>query len=200
MAVGRTKPIGLFKIPGVQVDIDYSWIAIFLLVLWSLSLGYFLETYPGHQPLMYWIVGLVATLLFFTSVLIHELSHAVIGNRLGEKIDRITLFIFGGMAHLSGEPKNPSDELKIAAVGPLSSLLLAFLFWLVSNALALGQASLWTAGFRYLAFISPGAAPPSNVRTASGSLAGDAAAVLGGRKGPDRNCGFARRSAFSKAG
>lgn len=118
MAVGRTKPIGLFKIAGVQVDIDYSWIAIFLLVLWSLSLGYFPETYPGHQPLMYWIVGLVATLLFFTSVLIHELSHAVIGNRLGEKIDRITLFIFGGMAHLSGEPKNPSDELKIAAVGP----------------------------------------------------------------------------------
>lgn len=153
MASGPTKSVELFKVVGVQVEIDYSWLVIFVLVLWSLSAGYFPVVYPGHPTLDYWIVGLVATLLFFASVLIHELSHAAVGNRLGEKIDRITLFIFGGMAHLSGEPKSASDEIKIAGVGPLSSLVIAVVFWLV--AVAIGSPnSLWTAVFRYLAFIN----------------------------------------------
>jgi Zn-dependent protease/predicted transcriptional regulator len=155
MALGGRKAIGLFKVAGVQVDIDYSWLLIFALVLWSLSAGYFPELYPGHRTLSYWTVGLVATLLFFASVLTHELCHAVMGNRLGENIDRITLFIFGGMAHLSGEPRSANDELKIAAVGPLSSLVLAFAFWVVASALAVEpESSLWKAVFRYLAFIN----------------------------------------------
>jgi Zn-dependent protease len=57
--------------------------------------GYFPQAYPGYAELRYWITGLVATVLFFSSVL-HELCHALMGNRLGEEIDRITLFIFGG--------------------------------------------------------------------------------------------------------
>jgi len=155
MALGAGKPIKLFKVAGVQVDIDYSWLVVFVLVLWSLSAGYFPQTYPGHQTFKYWIVGFAATVLFFASVLIHELSHAAVGNMLGEKIDRITLFIFGGMAHLSGEPKNANDEVKIAGVGPLTSLVLAFAFWLAAQALALESASsLWTAVFHYLAFIN----------------------------------------------
>jgi Zn-dependent protease/predicted transcriptional regulator len=155
MALGRSKSIELFKVAGVQVEIDYSWLVIFALVLWCLSAGYFPQVYPGHPTLDYWIVGLVATLLFFASVLIHELSHAAVGNRLGENIDRITLFIFGGMAHLSGEPKNADDEIKIAGVGPLSSVVLALVFWLIATAMAqTSPTSLWTATFRYLAFIN----------------------------------------------
>jgi Zn-dependent protease/predicted transcriptional regulator len=151
----KMRAVRLIKIAGVQVDIDYSWIAIFVLVLWSLAAGYFPETYPGHSTGQYWLVGFVATLLFFASVLIHELCHAALGNMLGEKIDRITLFIFGGMAHLSGEPKNAVDEMKIAGVGPLSSLVLALVFWLISRLLALGSAgSLWTAVFLYLAIVN----------------------------------------------
>jgi Zn-dependent protease/predicted transcriptional regulator len=153
MASGETKSIELFRVAGVQIEVDYSWLVIFLLVLWSLSAGYFPQEYPGQRTLDYWIVGFVATLFFFASVLLHELSHAAMANRLGENIDRITLFIFGGMARLSGEPKSADSEIKIAGVGPLSSLVIALIFWLVSS--AIGQAgSLWTAVFRYLVFIN----------------------------------------------
>jgi Zn-dependent protease/predicted transcriptional regulator len=153
MASNKTKSIQLFRVAGVQVEVDYSWLVIFLLVLWSLSAGYFPQEYPGQPTLDYWIVGLVATLFFFGSVLLHELSHAAVANGLGEKVDRITLFIFGGIARLSGEPKSADSELKIAGVGPLTSLAIAFTFWLISK--AIGQAaSLWTGVFRYLAFIN----------------------------------------------
>lgn len=155
MASNQRGVLELFKVAGVQVEIDYSWLIIFVLILWSLSAGYFPVMYPGHGWLSYWAVGLVATVLFFASVLGHELSHAAMGNRLGENISRITLFIFGGMAHMSGEPKSARDELKIAAVGPLSSLILGIVFWLIAKGVAFSPAPvLWVAMFRYLAFIN----------------------------------------------
>ena len=94
-----------------------------MLVLWSLSAGYFPLHYPAHRGTSYWLTGLAATLLFFASVLTHELSHSVVAGQLGQRVRRITLFIFGGMAHLSGEPNSPGAEFAIAAVGPLTSLL-----------------------------------------------------------------------------
>ncbi len=150
-----SRTISLGRIAGVQVDIDLSWLVIFGLILWSLSEGYFPALYPGHRLIDYWVVGLAATLMFFASVLIHELCHAAVGNLKGEKIDRITLFIFGGLAHMGGEPRNAIDEIVIAGVGPLASLLLALLFWLVYQAASIvPAASLWTAVFRYLAAIN----------------------------------------------
>lgn len=147
------KTLRLFKVIGVQVDIDYSWFVIFVLVFVSLSAGYFPQAYPGNSTAAYWITGLFATLLFFASVLIHELSHAAMGNWLGEKVERITLFIFGGMAHLSGEPKNPDDEIKIAAVGPLSSIVLAIIFWVIAGIISFAP-TLWVAVFQYLAIVN----------------------------------------------
>src|ERR1700731_3039424 len=91
----KRQEIDLFKVAGVQIAIDYSWLIIFALVLWSLSAGYFPALHPGNTHIEYWIVGLVATLLFFASIVIHELSHAVVANRLGQPIERISLFIFG---------------------------------------------------------------------------------------------------------
>ena len=154
MAAGETKSIDLLRIAGVQIEIDYSWLVIFFLVLWSLSAGYFPQNYPGQRTFDYWIVGLVATLFFFASILLHELSrHAAMANWLGENVDRITFFIFGGAARLSSEPKSANSEIKIAGVGPLTSVALALIFWLISNAIDL-PASLWTGVFRYLAFIN----------------------------------------------
>lgn len=147
-----------FFLVGFALDSRRRRLAVtvqIVLILWSLSAGYFPGAYPGHQELAYWVGGFAATLMLFGSVLIHELSHAVVGNLMGEKIDRITLFIFGGMAHLTGEPRNANDELMIAGVGPLTSLALALLFWLIYKAIALvSGASLWTAVFSYLGFIN----------------------------------------------
>ena len=123
MATTPTRAIRLIKIAGVQIEIDYSWLFVFVLVLWSLAAGYFPQAYPGYSESQYWTIGLVAALLFFSSVLFHELCHAIMGNRLGENIDRITLFIFGGMAHLTGEPKSAGDEFfspPISQMSPIS--------------------------------------------------------------------------------
>jgi Zn-dependent protease len=151
----RSTGIDLFRIAGIQIAIDYSWLVIFLLVLWSLSAGYFPHFYPGYSRLQYWSIGAVGTFLFFTSVLLHELSHALVANRVGQPVRRITLFIFGGMAHLSREPSDPGAELKIASVGPLTSILLGVLFWLIMRvAVAAGVEPLWVAVFEYLAFIN----------------------------------------------
>ena len=155
MAAQRKGGIEIFKVAGIQVAIDYSWLVIFALILWSLASGYFPGQYPGYSTANYWLVGLVASILFFGSVLAHELCHAAMGNRLGEGVHRITLFIFGGMAELEREPANAVDELKIAAVGPLSSLVIAGIFWLVARGVgAAGALALWKAVFSYLAFIN----------------------------------------------
>ena len=155
MAGERKGSIELFKVAGVQIEIDYSWIVVALLVWWSLSAGYFPRTYPDHAFTSYWIVGAIGTVLFFASVLGHELSHAALGNRLGENVTRITLFIFGGMAHLSSEPKTAGDEFKIAAIGPVSSIVIAAIFWTIEQTLVgLHAPALWVAVFSYLAFIN----------------------------------------------
>lgn len=152
---GGQRGIDLFRAGRVQISIDYSWFVIFFLVFLSLAAGYFPAEYPGYAWLSYGLVGLAATLLFFASVLVHELSHAAVANSLGENVRRISLFIFGGMAHLSGEPKNPSAELKIAAVGPLTSFVLAGFFWLVAwGTKSAGLDAMFVAGFRYLALIN----------------------------------------------
>ncbi len=151
----NAKGIDLFKVAGIRIAIDYSWLVIFLLVLWSLSAGYFPHEYPGYGWTRYWAVGAVATVLFFASVLLHELSHSLVANRRGQNVRRITLFIFGGMAHLSREPSDATVELQIAAAGPVTSLVLGGIFWVLQLLLqTVTAASLWIAMLRYLAYIN----------------------------------------------
>jgi Zn-dependent protease/predicted transcriptional regulator len=128
----RTKngrALEIFKIAGIQIRLDYSWLIVFVLVIWSLSVGYFPRYYPDQSTTVYWLAGLVAALFFFASILVHELSHSFMAMRSGIKIPAITLFVFGGMAHIAEEPKTPKIEFSMAIVGPLTSLLLSGFFW-----------------------------------------------------------------------
>jgi Zn-dependent protease/CBS domain-containing protein len=145
----------LFRIGGVQIAIDFSWLIIFVLVLWGLSSGYFPALHPGYPRAEYWLVGAVGTILFFTSIVIHELSHAMVGNHLGQPVERISLFIFGGMAHLGHEPTDANAELKIAAAGPITSIVLGIVFLWIARAIGpTGPYPMWSSVFQYLGFIN----------------------------------------------
>ncbi|MGV8074177.1 MAG: site-2 protease family protein [Syntrophobacteraceae bacterium] len=150
----RKRGIDLCKIAGIHLSIDFSWFIIFALILWSLSSGYFPREYPGLRSYAYWLAGLIGTLLFFLSVVLHELAHSIMAIRLGINIPSITLFIFGGISQLSEEAKDPMTELKIAIVGPLSSFLLAFIFWIVKIMLTPVGSPLAPAVFGYLVWIN----------------------------------------------
>jgi Zn-dependent protease/CBS domain-containing protein len=124
--VGSSIKLG--RIFGVDVGVHWSWIFIFLIVTWSFATGVFDEFYPQWTDAQKWIGGGVVSIVFFLSVLAHELSHAVVSNRTGLPVKSITLFVFGGVANLSRDPDNAAQEFKIAVVGPLSSLLIGAVF------------------------------------------------------------------------
>jgi Zn-dependent protease len=147
------RAIGLFRVAGIRISLDFSWFIVFALVLFALSAGYFPRSYPGYEAQTYWLAGFIATLLFFSSVLIHELSHSLVALRCGIHISEITLFIFGGVSKLSQEPTDPKTELKISLVGPFSSFALAVVFGLVAKVLH-GMPTLLVAVFQYLSWIN----------------------------------------------
>ena len=116
--------LNLGRIFGIQLRIHFSWFIIFALVTVSL-------VYPDWADWRIWAIGIVASLLFFASVLAHELSHSLVGRANGIEIKSITLFIFGGMAQMTREAKQAGAEFKMAAAGPACSLVLGGLFALL---------------------------------------------------------------------
>lgn len=115
---------------GINFYLDLSWFLIFLLVTWSLATGLLPVWHPDWSTSLRWVLGAVAALLFFGSILLHELSHALVAQAYGLEVRRITLFLFGGVANIEREPGAPKTEFLMAAVGPLTSLLLGLLFLL----------------------------------------------------------------------
>lgn len=129
--------VKLGHIWGIPIGLHSSWFLIFIFLTWSLATGYFPQEYPALGGLSHWGLGLVTSLLFFASVLAHELGHAWVALRNGIPVKRITLFIFGGVAQIAQEPKSPGAEFRVAIAGPLVSLALAVIFagtWLVDQA------------------------------------------------------------------
>jgi Zn-dependent protease len=112
------------KIAGIDIYIHVSWIIILVLLTVSLAIGWFPQLYPGQSTATYWIVSLIAALLLFVSVLLHELAHSLVARRRGLPVKNITLFIFGGVSNIEQEPKDPGIEFQVAVVGPLTSLLI----------------------------------------------------------------------------
>src|SRR5512142_2262295 len=127
--------IRLGKIFGIEIALDYSWLLIFALVTWSLA-EHYLEVNSDWSVWLRWGLAILTSLLFFASVLTHELAHSLVSKAEGIPVPRISLFIFGGAAQISQEPRRAIDEFRMALVGPLTSLVLALGFgavWLVTQ-------------------------------------------------------------------
>jgi Zn-dependent protease len=123
-----TRGIKLFKIIGIRINLDYSWFVAFFLFAWSLGSSYYPQSVVGLSKSAYLIMGAISSLAIFICVLVHELAHSAVANRLGLNIKEITLFIFGGVAHLEEEPKKAMTEFWVAIAGPVASGLLALIF------------------------------------------------------------------------
>jgi Zn-dependent protease/predicted transcriptional regulator len=127
----------LARVAGFDIYIHWSWLIIFWLLTWSLAVGYLPDVYPAWGAGQRWVVGAVTSLLFFASVLVHELAHSVLARGRGLPVHSITLFIFGGVSMLGGEARRAKDEFWIAIVGPLTSFAVAavaFVVWLLARA------------------------------------------------------------------
>lgn len=140
----RKRPLPGLRIGrffGVDVHLDPSLLVIFLLIATTLAMGTLPQWHPDWSAPLDWTVALVAAVLFLLSVLVHELSHAVVGRALGIPVDGITLFMFGGMASMGRDAGSPRDEFLMTIVGPLTSLAIGAAGILVGSALAPGDVS-----------------------------------------------------------
>jgi len=147
--------VQIFEVFGFKLKIDPSWLLIAALIVWSLSTSYFPDVMPGRTSTLYTVLGIVAMLGMFASLILHELSHSLVARSYGLKVGGITLFIFGGVAELEEEPRDPKSEFQIAIAGPLMSLFLAGLFYGASNLVAGGsEIGIAAALFGYLALIN----------------------------------------------
>jgi Zn-dependent protease len=126
----------VFRVAGIPVRIDVSWLLVFALISWSLAAGYFPRVLPELTPGAAWAHGVAAAALLFVSVFLHELAHALVALRHGVPVTGIRLHVFGGVSELGAEPPTPQAELRIALVGPLTSFAIAGVCYGLGGAVA----------------------------------------------------------------
>ena len=119
---------------GIEVRLNWSLIAVFALIVWSLTDGVFPSQNPGLSHGTYLAMGVVAATLFLASILLHELGHSWVARREGIEVDSITLWLFGGVSQFKGRYKNAGAEFQVAFTGPLVSIVLGVLFVLIALA------------------------------------------------------------------
>src|SRR5438445_11689681 len=138
------------KIFGIDIYIHISWVIIIVLLTWSLAVGWFPVLYHGFSAITYWVLGFIAAVLLFVSVLLHELAHSLVARRRGLPVKNITLFIFGGVSNIEQEPTSAGVEFQMSLVGPLMSLLISGLSFLLFVIIGRGNSPL-AAILEYLA-------------------------------------------------
>jgi Zn-dependent protease/CBS domain-containing protein len=124
--------IQLGRIAGIRIGVNWSWLIVFALIVWSLAAAVFPSQNPGFSDGVYVAMAVVAAILFFLSLLLHELGHALQARRDGVEIEGINLWLFGGVAQFKGDFPSAGAEFRIAIAGPLVSLALGVLFVLVA--------------------------------------------------------------------
>jgi Zn-dependent protease/predicted transcriptional regulator len=129
---GLRPGIKILSVRGVPIYLHVSWFIIFALITLSLA-KQFTSLHPGWTSAQHYLLGVITSVLFFASVVFHELSHSFVAMRYGIPVQSITLFVFGGLAGIKREPDNPKQEFNIAIAGPLSSMFLAGCFYLIAR-------------------------------------------------------------------
>lgn len=132
-----TGGFGIGRLFGIKIQIDWSWFFIFLLVTWNLAVV-FSRLHPAWGTALNWGVAAAASILFFASVLAHELAHSLVARAQGLPVRRITLFLFGGVSNIEREPPSPGAEFLIAVVGPITSIVLGAIFLFAASVSAGG--------------------------------------------------------------
>ena len=117
----------LGKVLGIELRLDWSVAVILWLLTWLLATDGLPTIAPGYSDREYWFASLVSAIVFFASLVAHEMSHSVVARRRGLAVRDITLWLFGGVARIEGEPRAPRDDFEIAAAGPLMSFAIAIL-------------------------------------------------------------------------
>ncbi|HMD41785.1 MAG TPA: site-2 protease family protein [Candidatus Acidoferrum sp.] len=129
--MAQSQGFRIGRVIGIPIYIDFSWIIIFCLISYALS-AQFNQLHPQWTAAQHWAVGILTSLLFFGSVLFHELAHSVVAQHYKLKVVSITLFIFGGLARIAREPSKPLEEFNIAIAGPIASGFLSAIFFLLT--------------------------------------------------------------------
>ncbi len=129
------KSIKLFKLFGFQVSIDLTWIILAVLVTWSLAHGVFPMLYEDLETATYWYMGIAGAVGLFISIVWHEFWHSMIARKFGMAMKGITLFIFGGVAEMTEEPPSAKAEFSMAIAGPISSIVIGFIFIVIAWAI-----------------------------------------------------------------
>lgn len=119
--------IRIARVLGFDLRLDLSWFVVFLLVVWTFARYVFPSRVAGYGPIVYGAMAFAGAVLFFGSVLLHELAHSVVARARGIPVEGITLFIFGGVARVRSDVENPKDEFLITVVGPLSSAFIGLI-------------------------------------------------------------------------
>lgn len=127
------KTIHVGQLCGIPIQLQYSWFLLFGLFSWLLAYVYFPTQHPYFSLPINLSLGILGSIFLFVSVVLHELAHSLVARKNGLNIHSITLFIFGGVAQIQGEPESPKTEFKMAAAGPALSLLLALFYLFLHN-------------------------------------------------------------------
>ncbi len=125
--------IRLGSIAGIPLTFDYSWFLVLFLLTWLLSVSYFPSEYKNWDKSYYWISGAITSVLFFLSVILHEVGHSLMAKKFNYKVNKVKMFIFGGISEITEEPKQAKEEFLIAAAGPAVTFLLALLFYVLEH-------------------------------------------------------------------
>ena len=142
LARGR---LTLMHIRGIRIAVDYSWFLVLFLIIWWLSDAYREQLGEGQSDYEPYLLAVASAVLFFGSILLHELGHAAVANRRGIPITEITLWMFGGVARMTKDSDSPGTEFKIAAAGPAVTLLLVIVSARPSGSRSRARGEFWDA-------------------------------------------------------